>query len=251
MSAYEEYVAAVAALGQAITDADHAAAQAQRVKAAKVKDYDGHLEARIHGIREQAAALVSDYRAAAARLQSNAASGIGLQLPESVRPTSGASSAADAVRRQNQAASALERAVGDYEATVLREAKSASDAAAALAARRAALVKDAPPPAPEPVEAERRRIGSLKGLPLMWLVLAVPLVPAGALAVHSAVGACAGAGIALVIAFLLVGLGRVTIGSLWAKQVRKTRGTQSRTGRAPGGPLEHAEEDDQEHAAGN
>lgn len=249
MSAYDDYLDTVRQLGKAITDADHAAAQAQRATSAAVEKFDADLAASVKGYQGAAVSRATEYASAARLLLGRNAEGIGLQLPEKVRPVTTTASVEQAADRQRRAASGLQAALGEYEAAVAREAGAASAAAAALAARRAALAKPKPetvaepmtPSAPEPVvEPKEPRIGPLGGLPLMWVICAVPLAGLGAVLSNPLLGVLAGAVMAFALAFWLVGMRRVSLGSVHA--AAKAQKSDPGKRRASGSALERATE---------
>ena len=156
MTSYEDYLTSVETLGTAIVAADHAQAQAQRAAAVALEKCDLEQKKNRQDVQDRAIAAARDYGRAARGLQLPAASGVGLQLPERVRPTSSAVTAKQAQAEQEKAQIDLDRALGEYASAVAREAGSANAAAEALAARRAALsrppeqVVEAPAPPPEP-----------------------------------------------------------------------------------------------------
>lgn len=229
MTSYDDYIASIATLGEAIVDADHAAAKAQKAASTAVERFDQEHAKRVKGIQNRAVTLAQEYAATARVLQSRGAEGIGLKLPDKVRPTKSTSETAAAIQRQRSAASALESAVRAYEAAVDKAAGAASDAAEALAARRAALAK----PTPEAAETSKRPlIGPLGDLPAMWGLLAVPLGSVGGI-FGSARGAAIGVITALVIAFVLVGVFRINLGKFKRPtQTKSKRQQRSRSARA-------------------
>lgn len=249
MSAYDDYLDAVRQLGRAITDADHAAAQAQRATSSAVEKFDADLAAAVKGLQGAAVSRATDYATAARILLGWSAEGIGLQLPEKVRPVATTAAVEQAADRQRRAESGLKRALADYEASVARDAGSASDAAAALAARRAAFAKPQPQPvvepapAPEPLpvsEPKEPRVGPLGGLPLMWAACAVPLAGVGAILLDPVIGGLIGAALGLVVAFWLVGIRRVSLGSVLSAATGKAVPSGKR--RASSDVLERATE---------
>ena len=249
MSVYDDYLDAVGQLGKAITDADHAAAQAQRATSAAVEKFDADLASSVKGLQGAAVSRATEYASAARLLLGRNTEGVGLQLPEKVRPVATTATVEQAADRQRRAANGLQAALAEYEAAVAREAGAASDAAAALAARRAALAKPKPEPvvesvpAPEPPpvpEPKEPRIGPLRGLPLMWAACAVPLAGVGAVVFDPVIGGFLGAALALVVAFWLVGVRRVSLRSLLPAAREKAAPSGNR--RASSGVLERATE---------
>lgn len=156
MTSYEDYLASVETLGTAIVAADHAQARAQRAAAAALEKCELEHKRMRQDVQEQAIRAARDYGRAARGLQLPAASGVGLQLPERVRPTPSPVPAKQAQADQDKAQTGLERALAEYTSVVAREAGSANAAAEALAARRAALSRppeqavETPEPPPEP-----------------------------------------------------------------------------------------------------
>lgn len=131
MSSYDDYIAALAALGATIVEADHAGAQASREHSAAGAAAERVHEAETAELQQQALRAAREYATMVARVKR--AEGIGIEPPARVRPAASGESVHAALDRQHAAAAALERALAAHET-----------------ARQTALSSPSPPAVPEP-----------------------------------------------------------------------------------------------------
>lgn len=131
MSSYEDYIEALTVLCAAITQADHADAQANRENGATSSAAEQDQKEKIADLQQHAQDSARDYATSVAKVRR--AEGIGIEPPVRVRPATNNEPLSAAIARQRAATNALMRALADYDA-----------------ARQATLAPPSPSPSNEP-----------------------------------------------------------------------------------------------------